>query len=157
MKKKLKKSKHIYVIRFENCEMSESVKSFLENHFPDSLSDRFVERVVAIIPNSIFIKMLAEVIDEMDDYWRRVPNLEGLGYNHNDELSQELQERFGLSEDSNGIYWSQIAIKCFDLDGLSRAHKDTTFVDVYDNEMLLKKLTEFWRDNSLMKVKGKDF
>jgi len=124
--------------------MSESVESFLKNHFPAS-PGRFVEKVVAIIPNSIFIKMLAEGIDEMDDYWRRVPNLEGLGYDHDDELSRELQERFGLSEDSNGIYWSQTAIKCFDLVGLSRAHKNTTFVDVYENERLVEKLTEFWR------------
>ena len=146
MKKKLKKLKHIYVLRFENCKMSESVESFLKQYFSASFSDRFLEKVVDTIPLSQFIASLVEQIDEVDELWRRAPNLVGNGYDPQDVLSQELQKTFGLSdEDLDGKSWSEVAIDCLDLGGLSRAHNGTSFIDVYDNERLVKKLTEFWR------------
>ena len=146
MKKKLKKLKHIYVLRFENCKMSESVESFLKNHFPASFSGRFLEKVVDTIPLSQFIVSLVERIDEVEELWRRAPNLVGNGDDPQDVLSQELQKTFGLSdEDLDGKSWSEVAIDCLDLGGLSRAHNGTSFIDLYDNERLEKKLTESWR------------
>lgn len=149
MKKKLKKLKHIYVLRFENCKMSESsesVESFLKQYFSASFSDRFLEKVVDTIPLSQFIASRVEQIDEVEELWRRAPNLVGNGDDPQIVLSQELQKTFGLSdEDLDGKSWLEVAIDCFDLGGLSRAHNGTSFIDVYDNERFEKKLTEFWR------------
>ncbi len=127
-------------------ESSESVEFFLRKYFPTSFSHRFVERVVDTFQKSQFITSLVERIDEVEELWRRASNLVGNGDDPQDVISEELQKTFGLSdEDLYGKNWSEVAIDCFDLGGLSRAHNGTSFIDVYDNERLEKKLTEFWR------------
>jgi hypothetical protein len=118
----------------------------LEIRFSASFSGRLVDKVLEdFFPKSTVLKETGEKIDEMEELWKRVPNLEGLGYYHDDELSRDLQEKFGLSDgDVEGKYWSQIAIKCYGLDGLSFANGGTSFSDVDANYKLIQKLKESW-------------